>query len=302
MTTATATKRVPAKAGPYGVRLWRRGRWVNAITDEGRRAMEAELARWSGNPLNVLGRAADPYARLLLRHGYDADDLRSLAAEGWVRAAYAFDPDRGVRLATLAYHAVKSALYAACRKVDRSMCRAVIPVSLDRLLGDDGAAAADLLADPRAADPADATDAADLAAVLEVLKPRERYVIDRRFGLGGAEVGTTEEVGRAIGYSHAYIGEAQRRAVEKLRRAVLYGRATATPPEPVSRDTVLAAVRRGARSTRMIVRMTGLHKETVKTTTAHLIGTGEVVRTGAGKGTRYAPGPGVPPARGRMGA
>ena len=53
--------------------------------------------------------------------------------------------------------------------------------------------------------------------MLGLLKPRERAVIELRFGLGSEEPQTLEEVGRRLNLSRERIRQIEERAKQKLR-------------------------------------------------------------------------------------
>lgn len=82
---------------------------------------------------------------------------------------------------------------------------------------------AERLADPDAPAPDEAVDAgragSTVAALLDVLPPRERLVLRLRHGLGGeAEEGATlAEIGRRLGLSGEGTRQLERRALERLR-------------------------------------------------------------------------------------
>ncbi|MBK8480601.1 MAG: sigma-70 family RNA polymerase sigma factor [Proteobacteria bacterium] len=82
-----------------------------------------------------------------------------------------------------------------------------------------------LLADSDAPSPfdevSDRTEWQQLIAGLDRLRDRERDVLSRRFGLGGKEAQTLEEVGRDLGITRERVRQLQVRALRRLRSAVL---------------------------------------------------------------------------------
>ncbi len=95
-------------------------------------------------------------------------------------------------------------------------------VSLDRPIGEDGdATMGDLIADTGVVDPADTAlegDAmAQIEAALDALDDRERIILVLRFGLGGEEPQTLEEIGAHFGLTRERIRQMQNRALAKLR-------------------------------------------------------------------------------------
>lgn len=95
-------------------------------------------------------------------------------------------------------------------------------VSLDRPIGEDGdATMGDLIADAHQLDPADTALEGDalsqIDAALNALDDRERIILVLRFGLGGQEPQTLEEIGAHFGLTRERIRQMQNRALAKLR-------------------------------------------------------------------------------------
>lgn len=95
-------------------------------------------------------------------------------------------------------------------------------VSLDRPIGEDGdASMGDLIADTSQVDPAHTALEADVYEQIEralgALDERERIILSLRFGLGGQEPETLEEIGAHFGLTRERIRQMQNRALAKLR-------------------------------------------------------------------------------------
>ncbi len=75
------------------------------------------------------------------------------------------------------------------------------------------------------ADTADVAEDIDLKLRLEHLRrilkntltPREKRIIDLRYGLNGAEELTQREVAQKLGISRSYVSRIEKKALEKLR-------------------------------------------------------------------------------------
>ena len=99
------------------------------------------------------------------------------------------------------------------------------PVSLDVLLGEaEDYTLGDLQLDADAADPEEralqASDRENLARILEVLKPKERAVIENRYGLRDGRVHSLKELAEELNMSREGIRHIETRALRKLRHAV----------------------------------------------------------------------------------
>lgn len=102
--------------------------------------------------------------------------------------------------------------------------------SLDELDSETGVARADLLLDPEVQDPAEVAEQASLRStlfcMLDELDERSKDVIVLRFGLGGEDAMTLEEVGQHFGVTRERIRQIESKAMRKLsnhnRRAVLW--------------------------------------------------------------------------------
>ena len=96
------------------------------------------------------------------------------------------------------------------------------PVSLQTRLGADGdATIGDLIPDSRSTSPSEAADGSlmreQLAAVLDSLGPREREVVDYRFGLRDGYGRALEEVGRFFNVTRERVRQIEAKALRKLR-------------------------------------------------------------------------------------
>ena len=97
------------------------------------------------------------------------------------------------------------------------------PVSLDSPITEDSETAyMDLMADEDAPavdhDLLESSLRGEIAGLLGNLAPREREVIELRFGIATEETMTLEEVGRKLGLSRERIRQIEKKAKKKLQR------------------------------------------------------------------------------------
>jgi RNA polymerase primary sigma factor len=106
-------------------------------------------------------------------------------------------------------------------KVRMLMSLAGEPTSLDTLLPDGETELIELIPDHAAPTPLDTVARARLCelvkTVLDELPADEADIMRRRFGIGGAEPQTYDEIARNIGISHEQVRRVERRALDTLR-------------------------------------------------------------------------------------
>jgi RNA polymerase primary sigma factor len=109
-------------------------------------------------------------------------------------------------------------------QVERALSVVQQPTSLDLPVGEDGdATLGELIEAPDSIDPHKAAEASalgqHLAEALSGLTPREERILRMRFGFGGMNEHTLEEVGRTFGVTRERIRQIEAKALQKLRHA-----------------------------------------------------------------------------------
>ena len=97
-----------------------------------------------------------------------------------------------------------------------------VPVSLEKPVGDEeDSELGDFVADPGAPEPyeeaADNLQREDVERVLDTLPLRERQLLELRYGIGGRQAMTLEEVGRAFGVTRERIRQIETSTLKKLK-------------------------------------------------------------------------------------
>jgi RNA polymerase primary sigma factor len=95
------------------------------------------------------------------------------------------------------------------------------PVFLETPVGEDGSQLGDFIADQSILQPEEQSTASllreELDRTLDSLTPRERRIIELRFGLGDEYNRTLEEVGTELGLSKERVRQIEKEALAKLR-------------------------------------------------------------------------------------
>ena len=153
----------------------------------------------------------------------DQEDLISIGTIGLIKGISTFDASKGARLATYAARCAENEILMHFRSLRKS----AQDVSLSDYIetGADGAALSlmDVVGDD--------TDLLDRVTTREqirqlrksmesVLTDQERQVIQLRYGLGGLPPMRQREVAQITGISRSYISRIEKRALEKLRKAI----------------------------------------------------------------------------------
>lgn len=162
-------------------------------------------------------------ARRFDNTGVNIDDLVSIGAMGLVKAVNTFNSEKNIKLATYAARCIENEILMYLRRA----CKYKLEVSLDEPLNVDWDGNELLLSDVLGTDgdlvSKDLEDQSDkelLKKALLRLKPRERQIIELRYGLGGKKELTQKEVADMLGISQSYISRLEKRILGFLRSAL----------------------------------------------------------------------------------
>jgi RNA polymerase sporulation-specific sigma factor len=153
----------------------------------------------------------------------DQDDLISIGTVGLIKAISTFQPDRKVKLATYASRCIENEILMHFR----SQRKLQGEVSLSDTLDEEGEGGSlslmdvlrvedDMLENLSLKDAGQAVR----ESVEACLDDREKQVISLRYGLGGRDPLTQREIAQQCGISRSYVSRIEKKALEKLRRAL----------------------------------------------------------------------------------
>ena len=160
-------------------------------------------------------------ARKFESTGIGIEDLVSIGTMGLIKAIGSFRSEKGIKLATYASRCIENEILMYIRKYSQTRCE----VSLDEPLNVDWDGNELLLSD--VLDSGEESVCEEFAAKEEralvrravaALAPRERQIIELRYGLTGKPEMTQKEVADLLGISQSYISRLEKRIIDGLRR------------------------------------------------------------------------------------
>ena len=154
--------------------------------------------------------------------GKDMEDLLSIGTIGLIKAITTFKPDKGTRLATYAARCIDNEILMTIRSTKKERAE----FSLNEPIGIDKEGNEINLLDILGTDADDVIDKVDLRiqtnklykAINQVLKDREKVIIQLRYGLVDGGCNTQREIAAMLGISRSYVSRIETRAIEKLSK------------------------------------------------------------------------------------
>ena len=187
------------------------------------------LERWQQGDLEARNLLVEHNLRLvahIVKKYYsadDADDLISIGTIGLIKGINTYRADKNVRLATYASRCIENEILMYFRSQRKSAGDLSLSDTLDVDGEGNGMCVMDVLAQED--DMAERIGSRELCRSLRALidsslDEREAQIIRLRYGLGGREPMTQWETARECGISRSYVSRLEKRALEKLRRAL----------------------------------------------------------------------------------
>lgn len=150
----------------------------------------------------------------------DSDDLISIGTIGLIKAISSFKPDKGVRLATYAAKCIDNEILMSLRSNKKRQNEVLLqdPVGKDK----DGREIT--LIDKLSANGEDVFEEVDMKLQLSslyksmkyILTPREKRIIEMRYGIAGGNVYTQQDIADKMNISRSYVSRIEKKAIGKL--------------------------------------------------------------------------------------
>ena len=151
------------------------------------------------------------------------EDMISIGTIGLIKAVNTFEPDKKIKLATYASRCIENEILMYLRKSSNRRQDA----SIDEPLNTDSDGNELLLVDVLTSNDAQVGEELERGAERTALRraiarlgPRERQIMELRFGLGDGVEHTQKEVADTIGISQSYISRLEKRIIKRLRRDI----------------------------------------------------------------------------------
>ena len=155
--------------------------------------------------------------------GVPQEDMISIGTIGLIKAVNTFTPARNIKLATYASRCIGNEILMYLRKSSNRRQEA----SIDEPLNTDGDGNELLLSDVLGSDEnlvglqlEQAAERATLRRSVEQLAPRERQIMELRFGLTDGVERTQKEAADALGISQSYISRLEKRIIRQLKEVL----------------------------------------------------------------------------------
>ena len=149
------------------------------------------------------------------------EDLISIGTIGLIKAVKTFCPERNIKLATYASRCIENEILMHLRKTSSFR----VEVSIDEPLNVDWDGNELLLSDVLGTDDdivnvniENEVERDLLRRLIEKLNPREKVIMEMRFGLKNGVEKTQKEVADEIGISQSYISRLEKKIIKRLKK------------------------------------------------------------------------------------
>lgn len=152
--------------------------------------------------------------------GIGIEDLVSIGTIGLIKAINTFKPEKNNKLATYASRCIENEILMYMRKNNSKRCE----VSIEEPLNVDWDGNELLLSDVLGSDEdmvyrnlENAEEKKIVRSAVDSLNPRERMIIEMRYGLNGGGEKTQKEVADLLGISQSYISRLEKKIISRLK-------------------------------------------------------------------------------------
>lgn len=148
------------------------------------------------------------------------EDLVSIGTIGLMKAVKTFNPDKNIKLATYASRCIENEILMYLRKASNSK----VEMSFDEPLSIDWDGNELTLRDVLGSEPDEISQEIEyedekrlLRYIVSNLSPKERNIMEQRFGLNGMKLHTQKQLADEMGISQSYISRLEKRILSKIK-------------------------------------------------------------------------------------
>ena len=163
-------------------------------------------------------------ARRFENTGVNLEDLISIGTIGLIKGISTYRRDKNIKLATYASRCIENEILMHIRKIANQKTEVSLdePINMDYdgnelLLSDVLGTDEDMILRPMEDD----VDLYLLRQAVEELPPREKEIVELRFGLQGQQELTQKEVAQRLGISQSYISRLEKRIMQRLKKEII---------------------------------------------------------------------------------
>lgn len=154
----------------------------------------------------------------------DQEDLISIGTIGLIKGINSFNSDKGVRLATYAARCIDNEILMYLRSTRKIGAEVYLEDTIGKDKDDNTVTLQEILEN----DERSVEEQVDLkfqvkklySKMKEILKDRERVILELRFGLDGNKPKTQNQIAKIMGISRSYVSRIETKAIGKLSEQI----------------------------------------------------------------------------------
>jgi len=154
----------------------------------------------------------------------EQDDLISIGTIGLIKGIKSFDSKKGVRLATYVSRCIENEVLMHLRSIKKIGAEVYLEDTIGKDKDDNTVSLQEVIEN----DERSIEDEVDLKFKIkklyqkmrEVLKEREKIIIEMRFGLDGKKPRTQNQIAKMLGISRSYVSRIETKAINKLSKEI----------------------------------------------------------------------------------
>lgn len=154
----------------------------------------------------------------------EQDDLISIGTVGLIKGIKSFDSSKGVRLATYVSRCIENEILMYLRTIKKIGAEVYLEDTIGKDKDDNTVSLQEVIEN----DERSIEDEVDLKFKIkklyqkmkEVLKDREKLILEMRFGLDGKKPRTQNQIAKKLGISRSYVSRIETKAISKLSKEI----------------------------------------------------------------------------------